>query len=208
MSRSRPSARPGVQVKAAHLPGLAVPEVTLRPLRPGETGPVEAVFGAMSPQSRLLRFLAPTPRLTPSVLAYLAAVDHDVHGCWVAWVRGAPVALGRYVRLPGDPSSAEIALEVIDAMQGRGLGGLLLEIISAAAASVGVEWLVWTMDAGNVRARQLGLRAGATSQVATAGVAEGRGAVRDVRHRVDAHLISRLAAEARLSAAAPGPAVA
>ena len=62
--------------------------------------------------------------------------------------------MARYVRL-ADPAVAEIALEVIDAYQGLGLGRLLVDVVGAAAADVGVTSLRWLMDETNRPVRRL-----------------------------------------------------
>jgi acetyltransferase len=135
--------------------GLLLPRVVLRPLSAGQTGPLQRVFDGMSPTSRRMRFLAGMPYLSPWMLAELADVDHDRHGCWVASVGGDPVAVAHYIRVADDPAMAEIALEVVDRYQGHGLGRLLVHVIGAAAADVGVTSLMWVMDASNLRVRHL-----------------------------------------------------
>jgi GNAT superfamily N-acetyltransferase len=94
------------------------------------------------------------------MLERLVDVDHDRHGCWVALVEGWPVGIGRYVRLPADAAAAEVALEVADEFQGHGLGRMLLEVVTAAAADVGVRSLLWMMDPGNQAIRALAIPLG------------------------------------------------
>jgi RimJ/RimL family protein N-acetyltransferase len=151
----------------------ALPTVTLRPLSPGETGTIERVFAGMSAESRQMRFLAPVRRLGERALHRLADVDHDEHECWVAIVGDEPVGLGRYVQVPGEPGVAEVALDVVDKMQGRGLGKLLLTAVMAAAADAGVDSLVWVTDPANVPVRRLAAPWAAHFSVAS-GVAEAR----------------------------------
>lgn len=173
MSRGDARGEAGIPVRADDGLWRGLPAVWVRPLRPGDTDTIERVFTAMSAESRRMRFLAPVPRLTARSLRRLADVDHDTNGCWVAAVRGAPVGLGRYSRLPDEADVAEVALEVADEMQGRGVGKLLLATVAAAAADVGVRSLVWLMDPANVRVRHLGLQLGAALRLES-GVVEGR----------------------------------
>jgi GNAT superfamily N-acetyltransferase len=140
--------------------GLLLPRVALRPLARGETQPLQRVFDGMSPMSRRMRYLTGLPFLTPSMLTQLADVDHDRHGCWVASVGDDPVAIGHYSRPADDPAVAEIALEVVDRYQGHGLGRLLVDVLGAAAADVGVTSLVWVIDEANLRARHLAVALG------------------------------------------------
>jgi RimJ/RimL family protein N-acetyltransferase len=136
-------------------PGLRVPGVAVRPLGRSEAAPVLEVFAGMSADSRRMRFLTAVPVMTDSMLQRLTDVDHDVHGCWIATVGAEAVALGRYVRMDETPGTAEVALDVVDGYQGRGLGKLLLEVVGAAAADVGVTSLYWVMDPANTRIRRL-----------------------------------------------------
>ena len=59
------------------------------------------------------------------------------------------VGVARYGRLPGDPSTAEIAVVVQDSLQGNGLGTRLLTEIGEKATAAGVRRLVATVLADN-----------------------------------------------------------
>jgi GNAT superfamily N-acetyltransferase len=145
MTRTR---RAALRINRREWPLLFVRDVELTPLTPGDVTTVETVFAGLSARSRQRRFFAAMPRIPGSTLRRLADVDHAQHGCWVAWVDGEPVGLARYVRL-SDPQLAEVALEVVDRYQGRGIGRVLAEVAAAAAARVGVRELVWEMLPGN-----------------------------------------------------------
>lgn len=203
MSTALVPTRAGILVRACDRPDLRLAAVWLRPLSPGDTDVIEQVFLGMSAESRRRRFLAPVPRLTARAVSRLADVDHDVHGCWVASVRGAPVGLGRYVRLPEDPAAADVALDVVDELQGNGLGKLLLATVVAAAGDAGVRSLVWLAYAANAPVRRLGLQHDARFSV-EGGLVEGRAGITAV---YDAHAsaVSRLARAARLAAATQPP---
>jgi hypothetical protein len=49
------------------------------------------------------------------------------------------VGVARCIRLPTEPHVAEVAVTVLDAYQGRGLGTLLLGVLSQAAAAQGIR---------------------------------------------------------------------
>lgn len=136
-------------------PGVLLPRVVLHPLSRGDTAPVERVFAGMSERSRRWRYLTGVPELTPGMLASLADVDQDRHGCWIASVGSAAVGVGRYIRSETDPGTAEIALEVADRYQSHGLGRLLRDVVGTAAADTGVTSLLWLMDETNLRIRHL-----------------------------------------------------
>jgi RimJ/RimL family protein N-acetyltransferase len=125
----------------------------LRPLRPGEVEPLEAVFDGMSPRSRLQRYLTGIVRLTPSMVAAMTALDGKDHAAWVASVDGEAAGIARFVRTA--PATAEVALEVVDRHQGRGLGGVLVDTITTVAAFSGVERLEATVAADNHASRRL-----------------------------------------------------
>ncbi|MHC1558768.1 N-acetyltransferase family protein [Actinomycetospora sp. C-140] len=115
-------------------PGLRAsgrpPTVTLRELGPDETDVLDAVFAGLSDQSRYLRFHGATPRLTGAVRRTLAAVDGRRHIAVAAFgPDGAPVGIARLVSL--GLRDAELAIEIVDAWQGRGVGRRLLTAVAA-----------------------------------------------------------------------------
>ena len=142
-------------LEARGRPGSLLPVLTVDPLGRGDVRPLQQVFDGLSPRSRQMRFLGAMPYLAPELLDRLADVDHDAHGCWVAYLGVEPIGIGRYIRTADDPAVAEIALEVVDACQGQRVGRLLLDVVGAAAADVGVTSLLWLMDEDNRRVRRL-----------------------------------------------------
>jgi GNAT superfamily N-acetyltransferase len=137
------------QVTAAILGGTA----DLRPMRAGEVAPLEAVFAGLSAGSRLDRYLTGLARLTSPMVAALTAVDGHDHVAWLATVEGAPAGIARFIRTAH--GSAEVALEVVDAHQGRGLGAVLIDVITTVAASAGVRRVEATVAPANHASRRL-----------------------------------------------------
>lgn len=125
--------------------------ITVRPLRNGETTAVQAVFDRLGPRSRLLRFGGAKTVLTQYDLEHLARVD-ETHHVLVALVKGAPVGIARLVR---DGASAEVAVEVVDEWQGRGVGTLLMERLAADARAAGIARLHAVVDPDNTASRAL-----------------------------------------------------
>lgn len=167
----------------------------LRPLLHGEREPVQQVFAGMSAQSRWTRFLTGMPELGERTLAALTDVDHVRHGAWVVGCPAAPVAVGRWVRQVDEPQVAEIALSVVDAWHGRGVGRALVGVLGVAAAEAGVRELAWTIDAENRRALRLAAAYPGHRRVSQ-GVVEARTALPPT-DGVPTAVVRRLAAAAR-----------
>lgn len=129
--------------------------ITIRPLRNGETAVVQAVFDRLGPRSRLRRFGGAKTVLSAYDLEHLARVDEN-HHVLVALVKGAPIGMARLVR-EGD--AAEVAVEVADEWQGRRVGTLLMERLSADARAAGIARLHAVVDADNTASRALMRRA-------------------------------------------------
>jgi acetyltransferase len=108
--------------------------ITVRPLRGGETGVVQAVFDRLGPRSRHLRFGGAKNVLLPAELELLARVDGD-HHVLVAYDGREPVGIARLVR---DGREAEVAFAVADDWQGKGVGTLLVERLAADARAAGI----------------------------------------------------------------------
>lgn len=168
--------------------------VVLRPLRGGETQVLESVFDGLSPWSRQQRYLVPTPRLTPTARRTLADVGSRDHVAWVAMVDGSPVGICRYVRT--SPHTAEVAFEVVDAEQGRGIASVLIDAVTTVAHANQIESLEAAVAPGNAAAVALLARVG-VSLVLRDGLLEGRGRLRLSKPpRVDRRAVLRLASQA------------
>lgn len=115
----------------------------LRRLRPDDRDLLLAGFERLSPESRYLRFFTPMSHLPESVLQRLLDVDGHNHvaiGAVSTGERGEKEGLGvaRFVRLPDTPDTAEAAVAVVDHMQRRGLGKLLLSELAMVAREQGI----------------------------------------------------------------------
>jgi GNAT superfamily N-acetyltransferase len=108
--------------------------ITVRPLRNGETEVVQAVFDRLGPRSRHLRFGGAKNVLTPSDLELLARVDGN-HHVLVAVVETEPVGIARLVR---DGDTAEVAFAVVDDLQGKGIGTVLVDRLAEDARAAGI----------------------------------------------------------------------
>jgi GNAT superfamily N-acetyltransferase len=141
--------------------------VLLRPIEPDDKHELEEGFARLSRQSRYRRFFTAMDRLSDRQLAYFTEVDYHDHFAWVALAIDEPgspgVAVGRYIRLADDPTSADIALAVTDEFQGRGLGSVLLEALVDVARDNGIEHFVGHVLADNAPMLALLRKAGAAT---------------------------------------------
>lgn len=101
-------------------------------------------FARLSPTSRLLRFLGAKTALSDDELTYLTDLDGENHFALGALIEESDghtrgVGVARFVRDMARPEAAEPAVAVVDDMQGKGLGRLLLERLAAAAIERGVR---------------------------------------------------------------------
>lgn len=135
----------------------ATGDLTVERLLPGDTATVHAVFDQLSARSVWLRFHTGLPRLAPRMAERLAAVTPGVHEALVARLDGVAVGLARWHRDPLAQHRADVAVEVADAVQGRGVGRRLLEELVESARAAGVRELSAEVLGENVRvARWLG----------------------------------------------------
>lgn len=148
--------------------------VLLAPLGPGDAAGLRAGFAQLSAESRKRRFLHPKATLSDAELRYLTHVDQRDHLAWGAHdLSVKPVAgigVARCIRMPDDPRSAEVALTVVDAYQGRGVGRLLLERLAAAARRQGIHHFRASAAADNPGALALARHCGATVERAQEGL--------------------------------------
>jgi GNAT superfamily N-acetyltransferase len=114
--------------------------IEIRPIEPTDKQALLAAFERLSERSRYRRFLAPQGRLSEAELRYLTEVDHHDHEALVAIEpdSGEGVGVARYVRSAEDPSSAELAVAVIDDWQQRGVGGRLADALAERARAEGI----------------------------------------------------------------------
>jgi GNAT superfamily N-acetyltransferase len=151
---------------AGHLRLTDGTDIELRPFLPGDGDLLVAGFARLSNQSRYRRFLAPIPRLTDSMLAFLTAVDGHHHRAFGALVDepAGPIGAGvmRWVRTRADPAVADLAITVIDDYQGRGLGGLLLDVAVLDGLAQGLDRFEGVVLGENISSRRMLARGGAT----------------------------------------------
>lgn len=142
-------------------PELLSEAVDIRPLAEHDAHLVSEVFEGLSPLSRFLRFHTPTPRLSRTLVQALAAVSDGARGAFVALDGGRAVGLAQWARDPGCATRAELAVAVVDAHQGHGVGRRLLGALAEAMPAQGIHELVCVVHSENRLVAQALRRAGA-----------------------------------------------
>jgi RimJ/RimL family protein N-acetyltransferase len=144
----RPRRSPDIQ--KLRLPDGA--RILVRPVREDDAPAFAHAYTRLGLQSLRRRHLNAAFRLTARELRYLTAVDHHEHVAFVAIDPGTGDILGsaRYFRLPNGPARAEMAIEVIDDWQRRGVGRLLLQRLSCHAKAHGIDSFTALVAADNL----------------------------------------------------------
>ena len=147
-------------------------ELLLRPVLPGDAERFTG-SGSFSRETLYRRYQGGAP--TGARLAYLFEVDYVDHFVWVVLAGsdasdGPVVADARFIRDKDDSASAEVALTVADAYQGRGIGTLLLGALAVAARVDGVKRFHARVLADNPPARALGEKVNARWEYEEPGV--------------------------------------
>lgn len=110
----------------------------LRPISPDDADAVQAFHMRQSQNSIYLRFFTYKSSLSAKELRRFTEVDHVGRVAFVVTRGQDIIGIGRYDRLD-NPDEAEVAFNVSDAYQGRGLGSILLEHLAAAARENGIR---------------------------------------------------------------------
>lgn len=126
------------------------PFATVVDLAPGDLETVRAVFDGLSASSRYRRFQSSRAALPGPMLRHLATVRPPDQLAHVAMLDGVPVGLIHWFRLPGT-RIAEVACEVVDAAQHRGIGRSLFRRAAQSAAEHGIDTFVASLFVGDGR---------------------------------------------------------
>jgi len=156
------------------------PGTWLRPIAPDDKALLQAGVAALSPESAYGRFLTGKSSLTVGELRYLTEIDGIDHiALLVLDGDDDLVAVGRIVKDPERPDTAELAVVVCDAWQRRGIGRTLTRELTLRS---GVDRVSGTMLATNRAALALMRGIGPLERSAISG------GVREVVARVSADI--------------------
>jgi len=139
--------------------------VTIRPIRPEDSGMEQEFVRHLSEDFRYFRFMGSVRELAPKKLKFFTEIDYDRHMAFVATImredKELEIGVARYVATD-DPDSCEFAVTVNDAWQGTGVAGLLMISLEDAAREHGFKTMEGIVLASNHKmlkfARQLRFR--------------------------------------------------
>ena len=176
--------------------GLAI---HLRPGLSSDRSELAAGLAAMSRESLRRRFFS--AGMPPeSVVSYLLDVNYIDHFAWVAIDADDPesptIGSARFIRSRSDHSEADIGVGLIDRMQGRGIGTLLIEALGVAAATAGIEHFTADVLRENRAMRELLRRPSTRWEGSEPGVVHAITDVREFGGTLDPAVRDRLAAVA------------
>jgi len=132
----------------------------LRPLLPSDRQRTVDSLDHMSRTSLRNRFFRagkPSERL----LDYLLNIDYTDHFAWVMLDGDTMIGTGRFVRNHDHYEQAELAFEVVDSYQHRGIATVLVGALGVAGAVAGIERFTATVLVGNPGGRAVLTKAGA-----------------------------------------------
>ena len=117
--------------------------VLVRPIQADDKERLREEFRHLSPESRYQRFFAVIADVSDAQLRSLTEIDYHDHMAWVALDPSQPdlpgIGEARYIRVKAHPDIAEVAVTVVDAWQGRGVGTLLFRMVCKWATAHGVR---------------------------------------------------------------------
>ena len=132
---------------------LTAPAPTVRELGPDDGAVLDAVFAGLSTLSRFRRFHGAMPRMSARTRASLVAVDGRTHIALGAFVGAEPVGIARLI--VDGPGRADLAVEVVDAWQGNGIGARLVGEVVALGRARGITEVVAEVLAENTAMRRV-----------------------------------------------------
>ena len=145
-------------------------KVTIRAIREGDAGAVQAAFSRLSREARYARFMMPLERLAPTMLARAVhPAERDLVLVAVAGDGAGEMIVGgaRHVKTASE-GACEFAVTVADDWQGVGLASLLMKELISDAAARGLTrmegYVLATNRAMLALARRLGFEEGTSEE--------------------------------------------
>lgn len=110
----------------------------LRPIMPADAEAMQTFHMSQSQSSIYLRFFTYKAKLSAKELERFTTMDHINRVAFAVTKGPEIIGVGRYDRLD-EPAEAEVAFNIADEHQGRGVGSILLEHLAAAARENGIR---------------------------------------------------------------------
>ena len=110
----------------------------LRPVSPDDADALQQMHQGQSQDSIYFRYFTYKSQLSAKELERFTVVDYVDRVAFVVLLGDELMGIGRYDRL-GDSTEAEVAFNIADAHQGRGLGSILIEHLAAAGRENGLR---------------------------------------------------------------------
>lgn len=110
----------------------------LRPVSPDDADALQQMHQGQSQDSIYFRYFTYKSQLSAKELERFTVVDYVDRVAFVILLGDELMGIGRYDRL-GDSTEAEVAFNIADAHQGRGLGSIFMEHLAAAARENGLR---------------------------------------------------------------------
>jgi GNAT superfamily N-acetyltransferase len=131
--------------------------IAVRPITVADGPALRREFEQLSARSRMQRFLSLKGQLSDAEVRYLTDVDHVSHEALVATMRVThrPLGIARWIRDRDDPCAADIAMTIVDAWQGLGIGTGLAQHLVDSAVAAGIERFTADVLTDNAGARRL-----------------------------------------------------
>ncbi len=108
----------------------------VRPITPDDADGLREFHAGQSEESIYMRFFAPLRELSNRDVERFTVVDYDQRVALVVTLRGHIIGIGRYDKV--DRTTAEVAFNISDHYQGKGIGSVLLEHLSAIGHEAGL----------------------------------------------------------------------
>lgn len=139
--------------------------VTIRPIRPQDSGMEQEFVRHLSEDTRYFRFMGSLRELSSAKLKFFTEIDYDKHMAFVATVirdqQELEIGVARYIATE-TAGVCEFAITVDDTWQGSGVAGMLMYSLQTAAREHGFKTMEGIVLASNYKmlrfARRLGFR--------------------------------------------------
>jgi GNAT superfamily N-acetyltransferase len=139
--------------------------VTIRPIRPEDSGMEQEFVRHLSDETRYFRFMGALRELPAKKLKIFTEVDYLQQMAFVAIItqegKDLEIGVARYVATE-EPATCEFAIVVDDAWQGSGVAGMLMFSLQRAACEQGFKKMEGIVLAENYKmlrfCRQLGFK--------------------------------------------------